>query len=108
MRSYINLYSNKPFISKIPLFFYNKDKKLKYLNMNSSVLYGYKFHFVGRFTRKQKSANLWFLRGAVSFSNVYAKIDYGVYTVILRYSICTVKVWLYRSFIAPKYYIKVI
>jgi len=34
-----------------------KLKKLKYL-MKNSVLNGYKFQFKGRFTRKQKAANM--------------------------------------------------
>jgi len=37
----------------------NKFKRLRILEGGSrSLLYGYKFHFVGRFTRKQKAASL--------------------------------------------------
>jgi hypothetical protein len=56
----IDTYSikNQPNIVKLPLFFFNKDKRMKYFDNNVTVLYGYKFHFVGRFTRKQQSANL--------------------------------------------------
>ena len=36
----------------------NKIKRLELLDNKIALLYGYKFHFVGRFTRKQQSANL--------------------------------------------------
>jgi hypothetical protein len=40
--------------------FLNKFKRLRALEYfgSNSLLYGYKFHFVGRFTRKQKAASL--------------------------------------------------
>jgi hypothetical protein len=43
---------------KYPLFFYNKTRRMKFFDDYQSMLYGYKFHFVGRFTRKQQAANL--------------------------------------------------
>jgi ribosomal protein S3 len=61
------------------------------------LLYGYKFHFSGRFTRKQKAASLWFLKGSNSVSSTWANIDYGAYTITLRYSTCSLKVWLYKN-----------
>jgi hypothetical protein len=37
----------------------DKFRRLRALEGGSrSILYGYKFHFVGRFTRKQKAASL--------------------------------------------------
>jgi len=36
-------------------------------------------------------------------ASAVANVDYATYTVIMRYSVCTVKVWLYKSNIAPKY-----
>jgi hypothetical protein len=44
--------------NRIPIFFNNKTRKMKFFDDNVAILYGYKFHFVGRFTRKQQSANL--------------------------------------------------
>ena len=43
---------------KYPLFFYNKTRRMKFFDDYQTMLYGYKFHFVGRFTRKQQAANL--------------------------------------------------
>jgi ribosomal protein S3 len=31
-----------------------------------------------------------------------AQIDYGMFTIPLRYSACTIKVWLYRGTYLPK------
>ena len=70
----------------------DKIKRLHLLDNNAAVLYGYKFHFVGRFTRKQQSANLWFTKGSLATSAYSANIDYATYTVTLRYSACTIKV----------------
>jgi len=76
----------------------DKFKRLRTLEGGSrSLLYGYKFHFVGRFTRKQKAASLWFAKGANSVSSMRVDIDYGFHTIALRYSACTLKVWLYRN-----------
>lgn len=76
----------------------DKFKRLRILESGSrSLLFGYKFHFVGRFTRKQKAASLWFAKGANSVSSMRVDIDYGFYTIALRYSACTLKVWLYRN-----------
>ena len=81
----------------LPIFFLNKAKRLKYFDNNTAGLFGYKFHFVGRFTRKQQSANMWFRKGSLANSSAVANVDYATYTVIMRYSVCTVKVWLYKS-----------
>jgi hypothetical protein len=79
--------------------FLDKFKRLRALEFfgTNSLLYGYKFHFVGRFTRKQKAASLWFSRGANSVSSMKIDLDYGFHTVTLRYSACTLKVWLYKN-----------
>lgn len=100
--------SKKSSEKKLPFLFLNKEKRMKYFDSNNSILYGYKFHFVGRFTRKQRSANLWFIRGSMPYSNMLAKIEYSVSNVVLKYSICSIKVWLYKSKIAPKYRIRLI
>jgi ribosomal protein S3 len=31
-----------------------------------------------------------------------AEVDYGLFTIPLRFSSCTVKVWLYKGFYVPK------
>lgn len=80
-----------PFLDK-----FKRLRALEYFGSNS-LLYGYKFHFVGRFTRKQKAASLWFSKGANSVSSMKVDVDYGFHTVTLRYSACTLKVWLYRN-----------
>jgi hypothetical protein len=53
-----NIAFKSPKFKRVPIFFTNKTKKMKHFDDNIAILYGYKFHFVGRFTRKQKSANL--------------------------------------------------
>jgi hypothetical protein len=82
----------KPTILQKASILRDKHRRLEFFDDRLSTLYGYKFHFVGRFTRKQQSANLWFVKGAVPKSSAAAIIDYGTATVILQYSICNIKV----------------
>lgn len=76
----------------------NKFRRLKFLEgKKKNVLYGYKFHFSGRFTRKQKAASLWYAKGANPVSSMDYDVEYGFHTSTLRYSACTLKVWLYKN-----------
>jgi len=85
----------------LPLRF--KLQKTNMLDSENAILYGYKFHFKGRFTRKQKAASVWFTRGAMPVSSMNTKVEYSFFTVFLKYSACTVKVWLYKGKTAPVY-----
>jgi len=88
--------------------FGNKNVRYKSSSNEKTFFYGYKFHFVGRFTRKQKSANLWFKRGSLPTSDTNANIDYNMHTLTLRFSACTLKIWLYKGFYASNFYYKYI
>jgi ribosomal protein S3 len=66
-------------------------------------LLGYKFEFKGRFTRKQRAANLWYLRGANPLSSMDQNVEIGVRKMILKYGACCVKVWLYKGKMLPTY-----
>lgn len=85
----------------------DKIKKLKMIDNNTALLYGYKLQFNGRFTRKQRAANLWFTKGSLANSAYFTNIDYATYTITLRFSACTIKVWLYKSWDYPKYSVSV-
>ena len=94
---------------KYPLFFYNKTRRMKFFDDNKAILYGYKFHFSGRFTRKQKAASWWYIKGSIPASSMSYDVDYGYFTITLRYSACTLKVWLYKNKkISPKYGLKMV
>lgn len=84
----------------------SKNTSIEYISKKTDLLYGYKFHFVGRFTRKQRAANMWFVKGALfkSTRNVY--LDYGWQIAVLQFSVCTVKVWLTKSIKSPVYVLK--
>ena len=52
----------------------------------------------GRFRRKQRAETYyWFSKGKVPFNTLSAFIDYAYYTIPLKNSAITVKVWLYKS-----------
>jgi hypothetical protein len=58
---------------------------------------GYKMHLVGRFRRKQRAASYWFSKGKVPLNTITSLIDYAYFTLPLKNSAITVKVWLYKS-----------
>ncbi len=64
---------------------------------SASYLYGYKMAFYGRFTRKQRAASIWFKSGKVPLNSVNCRMDYAFYTVPLKNSAVSVKVWLYKT-----------
>jgi len=90
------------FISNKLLSYSDKIVRVKARDNVKSFLYGFKFHFVGRFTRKQQSASMWFRQGFLPVSTMDAEVDYGIFTIPLRFSACTVKIWLYRGTYVPK------
>ena len=90
------------FVSNKLLSYSDKIVRVKARDHVKSFLYGFKFHFVGRFTRKQQSASMWFRQGFLPSSSMKAEVDYGIFTIPLRFSACTVKVWLYKGFYVPK------
>jgi hypothetical protein len=84
-----------------------KLKRRKYLDRSKAILYGYKFHFKGRFKRKQKASNLWFVKGAMPNSTMIQDVDRGFFTFYSAFGACTVRVWLYKGDNSPKYMIRV-
>lgn len=71
-------------------------------------LKGYKMYLSGRFRRKQRAAYYWFSKGKVPLNTLSAFIDYAYYTIPLKNSAITVKVWLYKSSsLSNLYYIKI-
>jgi Ribosomal protein S3, C-terminal domain len=86
----------KNYISKGLLYvdYYNKkDNKAKFI----SELLGFKLKFSGRFSRKQRASSIVYRVGRVPLNKLSAEIDYGFYSIPLKNSEISVKVWLYRS-----------
>jgi ribosomal protein S3 len=59
---------------------------------NLQRLLGFKFHFVGRFSRKQRAASIWFKEGFMPLNTLKCDIDYGCYNLPLKNSAINVKV----------------
>jgi small subunit ribosomal protein S3 len=58
---------------------------------------GFKVHLRGRFSRKQKASSIRFFKGTVPLNTLKASIDYGFYTIPLKNSLISVKVWFYKT-----------
>jgi len=62
-------------------------------------LFGFKFHFRGRFSRKQRAGSFIITKGNMPLTTLSANIDYGFVTVPLLNSIVSIKVWLFKHFL---------
>lgn len=70
------------------------------------IIYGFKFHFRGRFSRKQRAGSYVYERGNMPLTTLSANIDYGFITVPLFNSIVSVKVWLFKNSFAKDTYVE--
>jgi ribosomal protein S3 len=59
---------------------------------NNKLLVGYKIQCSGRFRRKEMAERLIFSKGKVSLNTFSSKVDYAASNVILKYSLCGIKV----------------
>jgi hypothetical protein len=55
-------------------------------------LFGFKFHFRGRFSRKQRAGSFLVIKGNMPLTTLSANIDYGFITMPLLNSIISIKV----------------
>jgi ribosomal protein S3 len=53
--------------------------------------------FKGRFSRKQRASSIWFNYGKVPLNSIKASIDYSFFTVPLRNSAVSIKIWIYKN-----------
>lgn len=61
------------------------------LPLKGSLL-GFKFHFRGRFTRKQRAASFIIQRGNMPLTTISANIDYSFFTIPLDNSLISIKI----------------
>jgi hypothetical protein len=61
---------------------------------NYQIINGYKVVLCGRFTRKQRATYSWKNIGSTAPSTMKSKLDFKFSTIALKYSSCTIKVWL--------------
>jgi len=53
--------------------------------------------FKGRFTRKQRASSIWFHQGVVPLNTVKGHIDFAFFTIPLKNSSVSIKLWLYKN-----------
>jgi ribosomal protein S3 len=53
--------------------------------------------FKGRFTRKQRASSVWFHQGLVPLNTFKGYIDYSFFTIPLKNSAISIKLWLYKN-----------
>ena len=58
---------------------------------------GFKVHCCGRFSRRQRASSYWFSKGKVPLNTISSNIDYGFFTIPIRNSAISVKVWLNKE-----------
>lgn len=101
LRTYIKyLYISYSYYQFINAFNVNKRKfylKVKELHKINSYILGYKMSFRGRFTRKQRASSIWFHQGVVPLNTVKGHIDFAFFTIPLKNSSVSIKLWLYKN-----------
>lgn len=65
------------------------------LPLKGSIL-GFKFHFRGRFSRKQRAASIIIQRGNMPLTTISASIDYAFFTMPLDNSLVSIKIWILK------------
>ena len=118
-----NIFCLNVFLINLSFFFLNSFLKLQYLNFCGNDLYkinktkvhkkslsmlGFKFHFVGRFSRRQRASSIWFMQGKVPLNTLEAKIEYGYYTIPLFNSAIRVKIYINRGIVYDEYWMKIV
>lgn len=80
-----------------------------YIPRHKSILMGYKIAFRGRFSRKQRASFIWTQVGKVPLNTLSISVDYSFFTIPLKNSAVSIKVWLYKlkNFVKFKYYLKI-
>jgi ribosomal protein S3 len=58
------------------------------------IVKGYRITCSGRFTRKQRATYSCKTFGSLALSSMRSKLDYSYRTIALKYSACTIKVWV--------------
>ena len=58
------------------------------------IVNGYKISCSGRFSRKQRTTYSWKVFGSLAPSSMKSNLDYSHRTIALKFSACTIKVWI--------------
>lgn len=74
---------------------------LRHLTYNKYVR-GFRITCAGRFTKKEIALYDLHTFSSVPFSGVTAQFDYSLSEVVLKYSICGIKVWLHKFFLPQR------
>lgn len=82
-------------ISFQSLFFKINNMLFKFLSKNR--LLGFKIALKGRFTRRQRASFFWKRVGRVSLNDKLSFIDFSSDSIILKYGLCSLKLWLHFS-----------
>lgn len=59
------------------------------------VIEGYRINCSGRFTKKEIASYEWFRFGRVPMNTLKASVDFAMIPFVLKYSLCSFKVWLH-------------
>lgn len=71
---------------------------------NNEYIRGFRIVCAGRFTRKEIAMYDLRTYSSVPFSGVTSRLDYSLSEVVLKYSICGIKVWLHKHHLPEREY----
>jgi hypothetical protein len=74
-----------------------------YKKKTQAALFGYKLSVKGRLSRKQRASSRWYQEGKLPLNTLNINIDYAFFTVPLKNSAVSIKLWLYKTPFINKY-----
>lgn len=73
----------------------NSITKILQLYIKYNLIFGYKILCMGRFSRKDRASYIW-RSFKIPLNTKFSAIDFSWRNIILKYSICIIKVWICR------------
>jgi hypothetical protein len=80
-----------------------RNERSKNILRHRSVLVGFKLAFKGRFSRKQRASDIWYMRGKVPLNTLSIKLDYFFFTIPIKNSAISIKIILYKNLYIEKF-----
>jgi len=91
------------FLVVIKNYIYRANVRVKNDSINDVLIKGFKFRFAGRYKRKSRRSVIWYRYGSTKSFKLSDKVDYSEVSLPLKYSLFSIRVWIYKDFIKNKY-----
>jgi hypothetical protein len=87
-------------LDKYPVWYLFKiiRKDVRRIRTLEKDFFGIKIKVVGRFERRKRTTKYVMVEGLMPLSTVKNEVDYHFHTIILKNSICSIKIWVHARY----------